>query len=69
MKVKKINMYRVPMTRTEGAYAYVKATSKKEAQEKFNSDNIDHTEFDSDINPGITFEQDGPIELYDDDIG
>lgn len=69
MKNKPINMYRVPMTKTEGAYAYIKATSMKEAQKKFNNDDIDHIDFDKDEGIESNFEQDGKIEVYDTDIG
>jgi len=66
-KVLKINTYRVPMSRKEGAYAYIKATSKKEAQIKFDNGEISNVEYDSSFQPdGMhDFEQDGTIELYD----
>jgi hypothetical protein len=65
-----INMYRVPMTRTEGAYAYIKATSIKEAQKKFNNDDYDHEAivYDSEFGKEQEFEQDGKIEEYDTDV-
>jgi len=69
MKEKKLNLYRVPMSKTEGAYAYIRTTSMKKAQEKFNDDDIDHIEYDSDTQ-GIDpeFGQDGKVELYDEDV-
>lgn len=67
--MKKVNMYRVPMTKIEGAWAYIKASSKKEAQKKFDEGEIDHTDYDSDLFPDeITFEKDGDLELYDSNI-
>jgi hypothetical protein len=70
MNPKRTNLYKVPMSRKEGAYAYIKASSKKEAQKKFDNDEIDHTVFDSDFSElGETpFTQDGKIELDKEDI-
>ena len=66
MNVPKIKTYRVPMSRTEGAYAYIKATSIKEALAMFNNNEIDRMEYDSSFAPDGTndFVKDGPIERY-----
>ena len=66
--MEKVNLYRVPMSKTEGAWAYVKATSVKEAQDKFNNEEIDHIDYDVDNGIEVNFEQDGKIELYDENI-
>jgi hypothetical protein len=66
--MKTINMYRVPMSRMHGAFAYIKATSCKEAQSKFDNDNIDRIEYDEDCGIEPNYEQDGPVEMYDEDM-
>jgi len=70
IKPLKVKNYIVPMSRTEGAFAHIKATSKKEAIIKFRNGEISRMEYDSSFQPDSMhdFVQDGPIELCEEEV-
>jgi len=67
IKAVKVKTYIIPVVCKDCGYAYVEATSKKEAKQKFDDGDM-RVVMDSDLNHDSGgLKQDGAIEIYEED--